>query len=71
MTRIPAYSILKRPQARGAVVHQCGSCRGRRNDRVNDVAKWNGAWERKSFIYRFLHPDEMSDAGDVMEIKEI
>eukprot|EP00957_Ditylum_brightwellii_P020899 1576041-Ditylum_brightwellii.AAC.1 len=62
MTRIPNYSILKRLQASGAVavVHGCGSCRGRRNDGVNDVAKWGGARERKSFVYRFLHSDAMS-----------
>eukprot|EP00957_Ditylum_brightwellii_P069682 5292055-Ditylum_brightwellii.AAC.1 len=60
MTRIPNYSILKRLQARGAVMHGCGSCRGRRNDGVNDVAKWGGARERKSFVYRFLHQDAMS-----------
>jgi hypothetical protein len=62
MAWISSYSILKRIQARGAVVHGCGSCRGRRNDRVSDVAKWGGARERKSFVYRFMHPDAMSIA---------
>eukprot|EP00957_Ditylum_brightwellii_P093359 7109080-Ditylum_brightwellii.AAC.1 len=28
MTRIPNYSILNRLEARGAVVHRCGSFRG-------------------------------------------
>ena len=41
-------------------MHGCGSHRGRRNDGINDVAKWGGAKERKSFIYRLLHPDAMS-----------
>eukprot|EP00957_Ditylum_brightwellii_P015120 1140045-Ditylum_brightwellii.AAC.1 len=49
MTCIPNYSILKGLQARGAVVHGCGSRRGRTNDEVSDVAKWGGARERKSF----------------------
>eukprot|EP00957_Ditylum_brightwellii_P135920 10367183-Ditylum_brightwellii.AAC.1 len=60
MAHIPNYSILKRLQARGAVVHRCGSCRGRRNDKVSDIAKCGGARERNSFIYRFMHPDAMS-----------
>ena len=60
MAHIPNYLILKRLQARGAVVHGCGSRRGRRNDKVSDVAKWGGARERKSFVYRFMHQGTMS-----------
>eukprot|EP00957_Ditylum_brightwellii_P207751 15354390-Ditylum_brightwellii.AAC.1 len=63
MTRIPNYSILKRLQASRAVVHGCGSCRGRRIDGVNDIAKW----ERNDPITAVSE----QGVGDVMEIKEI
>eukprot|EP00957_Ditylum_brightwellii_P075802 5761048-Ditylum_brightwellii.AAC.1 len=57
MAWIPNYSILKRIQARGVVVHGCGSCRRQRNDGVHNISKWVGVRERKSFVQRFLHPD--------------
>eukprot|EP00957_Ditylum_brightwellii_P028284 2136704-Ditylum_brightwellii.AAC.1 len=60
MAQISNYSILKRIQARGVVVHGYGSCRGHRNDGVNYIVKWGGARKRKSFAHRFLHPDVMS-----------
>ena len=67
MTRIPTYSILKRLEVRGAVVHGCGTRRGRRNDGRRDVGNWGGARERKPLAERFMHPDAISAVEEGIE----
>eukprot|EP00957_Ditylum_brightwellii_P033714 2555747-Ditylum_brightwellii.AAC.1 len=47
MMRIPQYSIIKHLNARGCVVPGCGTCRGHRDEEMNEVCEWGGHRRRK------------------------
>eukprot|EP00957_Ditylum_brightwellii_P150004 11424209-Ditylum_brightwellii.AAC.1 len=67
MDRIPNYLILKQIEARGAVVHGCGTRRGHKEDGKYKAGKPRDSILKKMVEQRFMHPDAVLAVADAIK----
>eukprot|EP00957_Ditylum_brightwellii_P016540 1243649-Ditylum_brightwellii.AAC.1 len=67
MDCIPNYSTLKQIEARGVVVHGCGTCRGYREDGKYNTGKCGGSRLKKMIGQRFMHPGAVLAVDDAIK----